>query len=331
MASCRKCSHCGGNGHNSRTCAERVGVRLFGVRISGDSCGSMAAMRKSASTGNLVEPSSCACDGRQDAYASDDLMHTTSNSRERKKGVPWTEEEHRLFLIALQKLGKGDWRGISTKFVKTRTPTQVASHAQKYFLRQSNLSKRRRRSSLFDITPGSAPAGNVSEDALQHSNPLHSDTNVMKESRLLGKMSVRPDGPTSVYAPREVNDAVGAPFSSKYSIQAYHQQFPGCKEAREFVNAAFLSYYCTWPRLQGYPGGCLRSESKLVKPIPISLTKNVNVDVPLPPVPEISTEAAQPVIERTLLSHELSENKPRHSAFHALTGPVVRAQAACAV
>lgn len=67
-------------------------------------------------------------------------------------GVPWSEEEHRLFLLGLQKVGKGDWRGISRNFVKTRTPTQVASHAQKYFLRRSNANRRRRRSSLFDLT-----------------------------------------------------------------------------------------------------------------------------------------------------------------------------------
>ncbi|KAL5582387.1 hypothetical protein UlMin_014829 [Ulmus minor] len=66
--------------------------------------------------------------------------------------VPWTEEEHKLFQRGLHMVWKGDWRGISRNFVKTHTPTQVASHAQKYFLRRNSLSRRRRRSSLFDIT-----------------------------------------------------------------------------------------------------------------------------------------------------------------------------------
>lgn len=82
-------------------------------------------------------------------YLSDGLI--ARNHQERKKGVAWTEEEHRIFLTGLEKLGKGDWRGISRNFVTTRTPTQVASHAQKYFLRQTSLNKKKRRSSLFDV------------------------------------------------------------------------------------------------------------------------------------------------------------------------------------
>ncbi|CAM6047575.1 unnamed protein product [Sphagnum compactum] len=151
----RGCSHCGHNGHNSRTCPDR-GVRLFGVRLTD------GVMRKSVSMSNLSHyasvvanppspPEHSGSGATPDGYVSDGLVQTSNNARERKKGVPWTEEEHRLFLLGLQKLGKGDWRGISRNFVQTRTPTQVASHAQKYFIRQSNLNKRKRRSSLFDI------------------------------------------------------------------------------------------------------------------------------------------------------------------------------------
>ncbi|XP_047322354.1 transcription factor DIVARICATA-like isoform X2 [Impatiens glandulifera] len=76
-----------------------------------------------------------------------------SSDQERKKGVPWTEEEHRRFLMGLQRYGKGDWRSISRNFVISKTPTQVASHAQKYFIRlNSGGGKDKRRPSIHDIT-----------------------------------------------------------------------------------------------------------------------------------------------------------------------------------
>ncbi|MED6159501.1 hypothetical protein PIB30_042824 [Stylosanthes scabra] len=76
------------------------------------------------------------------------------SDQERKKGVPWTQEEHRRFLMGLLKYGKGDWRNISRNFVVTKTPTQVASHAQKYYIRQkvSSGGKDKRRPSIHDIT-----------------------------------------------------------------------------------------------------------------------------------------------------------------------------------
>ncbi|GAV89514.1 Myb_DNA-binding domain-containing protein [Cephalotus follicularis] len=89
------------------------------------------------------------------------LSHDSSSHREkqglrsdqeRRKGIPWTEEEHRLFLLGLDKFGKGDWRSISRNFVISRTPTQVASHAQKYFIRLNSMNRDRRRSSIHDIT-----------------------------------------------------------------------------------------------------------------------------------------------------------------------------------
>lgn len=89
-----------------------------------------------------------------------------SSDQERKKGVPWTEEEHRRFLMGLEKYGKGDWRNISKKMVISRTPTQVASHAQKYYQRQTSGGKDKRRPSIHDITTVHITADSVSPNNL---------------------------------------------------------------------------------------------------------------------------------------------------------------------
>ncbi|KAF9680463.1 hypothetical protein SADUNF_Sadunf06G0123700 [Salix dunnii] len=181
----RKCSHCSNTGHNSRTCATyratgAGGLRLFGVQL--DISSSSAAMKKSFSVDCLPSsssPSSSLCSSRVSIddnsdktsvdYLSDVLLGPVQT---RKKGnlyrrVPWTEEEHRTFLIGLEKLGKGDWRGISRNFVTTRTPTQVASHAQKYFLRQAILNKKKRRSSLFDMGGSSSSSSSITTTSHQ--------------------------------------------------------------------------------------------------------------------------------------------------------------------
>ncbi|XP_057948357.1 transcription factor DIVARICATA-like [Malania oleifera] len=70
------------------------------------------------------------------------------------KRTSWTEDEHRLFLYGLEKFGKGKWKQIANEVVLTKSPAQVASHAQKFFLRHSpaNQLKGTKRSSINDVT-----------------------------------------------------------------------------------------------------------------------------------------------------------------------------------
>ncbi|XP_039133282.1 uncharacterized protein LOC120270347 [Dioscorea cayenensis subsp. rotundata] len=49
----------------------------------------------------------------------------------------------------MERLGKGYWKGISKNFVRTRIASQIASHAQKYFLSHNNP-KKKCRTNLFD-------------------------------------------------------------------------------------------------------------------------------------------------------------------------------------
>ncbi|KAI3825668.1 hypothetical protein L1987_07216 [Smallanthus sonchifolius] len=146
---------------------------LFGVRVMVDPMRKSVSMsnlsqyeqpaKRESSNHNLNASVTIAAADNGYATADDAVGGQSKGSRERKRGIPWSEDEHKLFLLGLQKVGKGDWRGISRNFVKTRTPTQVASHAQKYFLRRSSLNRRRRRSSLFDITTDSVTAMPIEE------------------------------------------------------------------------------------------------------------------------------------------------------------------------
>ncbi|CAL8471951.1 g11493 [Coccomyxa elongata] len=177
------------NGHESRTRAAGCQQKTDGVmpvlenapepgleRRQQGAKQSLLSSKRSHSSGHLSE----------DSESRTEQSH--HDQRQRRRGNPWSEEEHRNFLAGLKKLGKGDWRGISRHFVQTRTPTQVASHAQKYFIRQLNLHNRKRRSSLFDMAPESEPGpSGLTQDAglhaYQQQRPSNSLDTSMQASR----------------------------------------------------------------------------------------------------------------------------------------------------
>ena len=122
----------------------------------------------------------------------------------------------RLFLLGLDKYGKGDWRSISRNFVVTRTPTQVASHAQKYFIRLNSMNKDRRRSSIHDITR--VDNGDVSA----HQGPITGEANSSggggggggSTSNSSKQPSQPPTGSfdVGIYSALAVKQPVGGPF-----------------------------------------------------------------------------------------------------------------------
>ncbi|KAE9587899.1 hypothetical protein Lal_00002718 [Lupinus albus] len=205
----RKCSICGNMGHNSRTCTSLrgtfVGFRLFGVQLDISSSSCVTTMKKSFSMDSFLPSSSSSSfassritidenspDRTSIGYLSDGLI---VRAQERKKGVVWTEEEHRRFVVGVEKLGKGDWRGISRNYVTTRTPTQVASHAQKYFLRLAAINRKRPRSTLFHLVN----SGNTNTRApISFTNNGKSGDSVTTNQHIQSKFEVENDATLSL-------------------------------------------------------------------------------------------------------------------------------------
>ncbi|XP_060212043.1 transcription factor MYB1R1-like [Lycium barbarum] len=124
-----------------------------------------------------------------------DLRSRNKNS----KGTRWSEDEHKAFLIGLENLGRGNWAAIAKKFVPSRTHTQVASHAQKYFARleaeKDNYNKaviKRHKSSVFDISSNLEESSSTS-----HICSSRSVVVPLKENNNKGKEPLNQESPIS--------------------------------------------------------------------------------------------------------------------------------------
>ncbi|XP_065867890.1 transcription factor MYBS3 [Euphorbia lathyris] len=344
----RRCSHCSNNGHNSRTCPTRsagassssalaaAGVRLFGVRLTDGSI-----IKKSASMGNLSahyhSSSSAAAspnpesplsdhirDSGNDGYLSDDPAHTNRRG-ERKKGVPWTAEEHRLFLVGLQKLGKGDWRGIARTYVVSRTPTQVASHAQKYFIRQNNAIRRKRRSSLFDMVPDMATEPQPVPEEHELLPPCHVENDNADLLPLLN-LSLKPEYEPMETQLEEPDETVAASNDFKETVPQLNEYAPAVtqlSEFKSFVPGLYPAYmpipYSFWPPNANPFEEVKSSETsshEVLRPVPMFPKQPVNVDQLVGLSHLCIGETERGHREPSPLSLKLIGEPSRQSAFH---------------
>ncbi|KAK1314473.1 hypothetical protein QJS10_CPA06g00826 [Acorus calamus] len=211
----------------------------------------------------------------------------------KNKGIPWTEEEHKMFLVGLKKLGKGDWRGIARNYVVSRTPTQVASHAQKYFIRQTNSTRRKRRSSLFDMV-AEVPAESQS---------------LMEEEILHHPQSDEPKGLNPPLPPSNLSlDQDPEPMEAVESNEPPpYPKFPPMIPA--FYPAYIPIPVPIWPFLQES-----KQETHVIKPTPV-LKEAVNVDDIVGMSNKLSLGAPPD------LTLKLRSSPSRPSAFHASQGP----------
>ncbi|GLU05549.1 hypothetical protein SLE2022_226460 [Rubroshorea leprosula] len=306
----RRCSHCSHNGHNSRTCPNR-GVKLFGVRLTD------GLIRKSVSMGNLSQYAGSNSSAQNangsgspgeghdqaDGYASEDFVPGSSSSRERKKGTPWTEEEHRMFLLGLQKLGKGDWRGISRNYVISRTPTQVASHAQKYFIRQSNVSRRKRRSSLFDIVPDELVDTPMTSQDLFAVNSPQAETLTNSDH-----LPAPPPLAEENESMDSTNSNDGEPAPPKSESSQYPLVYPA------YFSPVFPFSFPFWPGYSTEP--TTKETHEVLKPTAVHSKSPINVDE-LVGMSKLSLGESIGDSGPSSLSLKLLQGSSRQSAFHA--------------
>jgi len=84
---------------------------------------------------DTVESETDSTDHTDSANSADEQRNDECRIR---RGV-WSHDEHDRFLDGLRQHGPSKWKIIAREYVRTRTPSQVASHAQKYFIRMKKI------------------------------------------------------------------------------------------------------------------------------------------------------------------------------------------------
>ncbi|KAJ6704083.1 hypothetical protein OIU85_029949 [Salix viminalis] len=206
-----------------------------------------------------------------------------------------------MFLLGLQKLGKGDWRGIARNYVISRTPTQVASHAQKYFIRHSNVSRRKRRSSLFDLVadePGDTPMASQDLSTIQQESEVQSENPV----------PAPPPLDEECESMDSTNSNEEEPLPPNSSQSAYPVVYP----------AYFSPYFpYSFPFWSGNGEESTKTEThEVLKPTAVHSKSLINVDE-LVGMSKLSLGESIGQDGTSSLSQKLLEGSPRQSAFHA--------------
>eukprot|EP00183_Erythrolobus_madagascarensis_P006568 CAMPEP_0185844420 /NCGR_PEP_ID=MMETSP1354-20130828/596_1 /TAXON_ID=708628 /ORGANISM="Erythrolobus madagascarensis, Strain CCMP3276" /LENGTH=336 /DNA_ID=CAMNT_0028544085 /DNA_START=257 /DNA_END=1267 /DNA_ORIENTATION=- len=114
---------------NSTDSAARGHAQFFANEADPTPIGETEAM--AVTTAPMPIP---AAQGRDDEVTEYSVGAAARNEQKKAQSRYWKPEEHSRFLEALDKYGPRDVRAIS-KHVSSRSPTQVRTHAQKYFLR----------------------------------------------------------------------------------------------------------------------------------------------------------------------------------------------------
>lgn len=305
--------------------------------------GNLSALYHSSSPAAVSpNPGSPAASDPIEGYLSDDPTHASCSAKrraDRKKGTPWTEEEHRLFLLGLQKLGKGDWRGIARNYVLSRTPTQVASHAQKHFIRQCSATRRKRRSSLFDMAPDNA--ADPPDDQFMLPPPGSDTADHAETSNCSLKLSLKQESDQSMDSEmkEEVKEESSTSLSGSMSGSGSGSELPPIIPAfyPAYIPVPFQVWQSTMAPVEEAENrgegegeaeeGGSQTHHRVLKPIPISVHKKeaLNLD-------ELVGMSSQLTLKDTTDQHQHRHMVPsslslkllaepsRQSAFHSSSG-----------